>query len=57
MSIVAAKSYRDQYGLNSTIIIPGNMYGEFDNFRNEESHVIPALIRKFFEAKKITIML
>ena len=38
--------------LNSTIIIPGNMYGEFDNFRNDESHVIPALIRKFFEAKK-----
>ena len=51
MSIVAAKSYRDQYGLNSTIIIPGNMYGEFDNFRNEESHVIPALIRKFLRQK------
>lgn len=52
MSIVAAKSYKDQYGLNSTIIIPGNMYGEYDNFRHEESHVIPSLIRKFYEAKK-----
>lgn len=51
MSIVAANSYKDQYNLNSTIIIPGNMYGEFDNFRNNESHVIPALIRRFYEAK------
>lgn len=52
MSIVASESYFDQYGLNSCILIPGNMYGEFDNFKNNESHVIPALIRKFYEAKK-----
>jgi GDP-L-fucose synthase len=34
------------------IIVPGNMYGEYDNFRTEEAHVIPALIRRFFEAKR-----
>jgi GDP-L-fucose synthase len=52
MGIVASLSYRQQYGLNSVIMIPGNMYGEYDNFRNAESHVIPAMIRRFFEAKR-----
>lgn len=51
MAIVAAETYKDQYNLDSTILIPGNMYGEYDNFSLEGSHVIPALIRKFYEAK------
>lgn len=51
MGITASKVYRQQYGLNSSVIIPGNMYGEFDNYRNGESHVIPGLIRRFYEAK------
>jgi GDP-L-fucose synthase len=52
MGIVASKSYRTQHGLNSVVLIPGNMYGEFDNFRNEESHVVPAMVRRYFEAKR-----
>jgi len=51
MGIVASQSYRTQYGLNSVVLIPGNLYGEYDNFRNSESHVIPALVRRFYEAK------
>jgi GDP-L-fucose synthase len=49
MGLVAAASYRMQYGLKTSVIIPGNMYGEFDNFKNVESHVIPALIRRYHE--------
>ncbi|MCX5905383.1 MAG: NAD-dependent epimerase/dehydratase family protein [Proteobacteria bacterium] len=52
MGIVASKCYRQQYGLNSVILIPGNMYGEYDNFRENESHVVPAMIRRFFEIKR-----
>ena len=52
MGIVAGMAYQQQYGLSSVIIVPGNMYGEYDNFRTEEAHVIPALIRRFFEAKR-----
>ncbi len=51
MGIVASRSYRTQYGFNSVVIIPGNMYGEYDNFRNKESHVVPAMIRRYYEAK------
>lgn len=51
MGLVASRAYLTQYELNSTVIVPGNMYGEYDNFRTEETHVIPALIRRFFEAK------
>lgn len=51
MGLVAAKSYKKQYGLDSTIIIPGNMYGEFDNFCDNQSHVVPAMIRRIYEAK------
>ena len=52
MGLVASTSYRIQHGLNSVVLIPGNMYGEFDNFRNEESHVVPAMLRRYFEAKR-----
>src|SRR5688572_26822047 len=51
MGIVASRSYRSQYGLNSVVLIPGNLYGEFDNFREGESHVVPAMIRRYHEAK------
>ena len=51
LGIVASQSYRKQYGLNSNILIPGNLYGEYDNFKIDESHVIPAMIRRFFECK------
>lgn len=50
MGIVASEAYRQQHGLNSVVIIPGNMYGEYDNFRVEESHVVPGLVRRFYEA-------
>ncbi len=52
MGIVASKSYYAQYKLNSIVLIPGNMYGEFDNFRENESHVIPGMIRRFYEANE-----
>lgn len=51
LGIVASRSYRMQYGLNSAVLIPGNLYGPYDNYRNDESHVIPAFIRRFYEAK------
>jgi GDP-L-fucose synthase len=52
MGLVASTTYRQQYGLNSVVVIPGNMYGEFDNFRTSESHVIPAMLRRYFEARR-----
>lgn len=52
MLIVQAQAYRKQYGLNSIVLIPANMYGPRDNFNLETSHVIPALIRKVDEAIK-----
>src|SRR5690606_19761344 len=46
------QSYRQQYGFNSIYLLPTNLYGPRDNFDLETSHVIPALIRKFIEAKE-----
>jgi len=43
-------AYRQQYGFDSIICIPGNIYGPFDNFHLLDAHVIPALVRKFVEA-------
>lgn len=51
MGIVASRAYRAQHGLNSVVLIPGNMYGEYDNFREKESHVVPAMIRRYYEAR------
>jgi len=51
MGTVAATSYRRQYGMDAVVVIPGNMYGEFDNFHPLDSHVVPAMIRRFHEAK------
>jgi GDP-L-fucose synthase len=52
MGTVASRSYRTQYGLNSVVLIPGNMYGEFDNFNVQDSHVVPAMVRRYFEAQR-----
>lgn len=49
--LVQSQAYRKEYGFNSIYLIPVNLYGPGDNFDPESSHVIPALIRKFLEAK------
>ncbi|MFA5393088.1 MAG: GDP-L-fucose synthase [Candidatus Ratteibacteria bacterium] len=52
MLLVQAQAYRQQYEFNAIYLLPVNLYGPGDNFDPESSHVIPALIRKCFEAKK-----
>ena len=52
MLLVQSNAYRQQHGFNSVVLIPGNVYGEYDNFNEEYSHVIPALVRRFLEAKE-----
>ena len=44
-------AYRAQYGCNFISVMPTNLYGYNDNYHPENSHVLPALIRKFYEAK------
>src|SRR5687767_14597380 len=51
MLLVQSQAYRDQYGFNSIYLLPVNLYGPRDNFDPKSSHVIPALIRKFVEAR------
>ncbi len=51
MLLIQAQTYRQQYGFNAIYLLPVNLYGPRDNFNLETSHVIPALIRKFVEAK------
>jgi GDP-L-fucose synthase len=46
------KSYRKEYGYKWISVMPTNLYGPNDNFDLETSHVLPALIRKFIEAKQ-----
>tara|TARA_Y100000593_G_scaffold94378_1_gene193169 strand:- start:8791 stop:9741 length:951 start_codon:yes stop_codon:yes gene_type:complete len=48
--IIQSWTYREQYGFNSVVLLPANLYGPHDNFNLETSHVVPALIRKFLEA-------
>ncbi len=50
--IKMCQAYNKQYGTNFISVMPTNLYGEGDNFDLENSHVIPALIRKFHEAKE-----
>ncbi len=52
MLLVQSQTYRQQYGFNSIFLLPVNLYGPWDNFDLESSHVIPALIRKFIEANE-----
>jgi GDP-L-fucose synthase len=49
--IKMCEAYRDQYGCNFISAMPTNLYGPNDNYHPENSHVLPALIRKFHEAK------
>jgi GDP-L-fucose synthase len=52
MLLVQAQAYRQQYGFNAIYLLPVNLYGPRDNFDPRSSHVIPALIRKFVEARE-----
>ena len=49
--IKLCEAYRDQYGCNFISALPTNLYGKNDNYHPENSHVLPALIRRFHEAK------
>jgi GDP-L-fucose synthase len=49
--IKLCESYNRQYGRDYRSVMPTNLYGAFDNFHPENSHVIPALLRRFHEAK------
>lgn len=49
--IEMVQSYRKQYGFNGICLMPTNLYGPQDNFDLTSSHVLPAMIRKFHEAK------
>jgi GDP-L-fucose synthase len=51
MLLVQSQAYRQQYGFNSIFLLPVNLYGPGDNFNPKSSHVIPALIKKFYDAK------
>jgi len=52
MMLVQSQAYREQYGFNSIVLFPVNLYGPRDNFDLATSHVIPALIRKCVTAKE-----
>ena len=47
------QAYRKQYGCDFISLMPTNLYGENDNFHSYNSHVVPALIKKIYYAKKI----
>lgn len=52
MMLAQSQAYHDQYGFNSIVLFPVNLYGPRDNFDLQTSHVIPALIRKCVSAKE-----
>ena len=52
MHLVQLQAYRAQYGFNGIYLLPANLHGPGDNFDPAHSHVIPALIRKFVEARE-----
>jgi GDP-L-fucose synthase len=52
MLLVQSEAYRQQYGFDSVVLFPVNLYGPRDNFDLHTSHVIPALIRKCVEARE-----
>jgi GDP-L-fucose synthase len=52
MLLVQSQAYREQYGFNAVFLLPVNLYGPGDNFSEESSHVIPALIKKCVDAKR-----
>ena len=49
--LVMAQAYRQEFGSNFVVLFPVNLYGPRDNFDLEDSHVIPAMIRKFIDAQ------
>ncbi len=49
---IQSRAYRKQYGCNFITAVPNNLFGEHDNFDLNNSHVIPAMIRKMYDAKK-----
>ena len=49
--IITCQSYNKQYGTNFISVMPTNLYGPNDNYHQQNSHVLPALIRRFHEAK------
>lgn len=49
---VQSRAYQQQYGSNFITAVPNNLFGEHDNFDLENGHVIPAIIRKVYEAKQ-----
>jgi GDP-L-fucose synthase len=49
--LAQCQAYRAEYGMNAIYLLPANLYGPGDNFDLETSHVIPAMIRKFIEAR------
>ena len=51
MLLVQAQAYREQYGMNTISLLPVNLYGPGDNFDLASGHVIPAMIRRFVEAR------
>ena len=53
MLLVQSQAYRQQYGFNSIYLLPVNLYGPGDNFALDTSHVIPALIHKCVQAKRL----
>ena len=52
MMLVQSQAYRQEYGFNSIYLLPVNLYGPRDNFNPASSHVIPALIKKVYDAKE-----
>lgn len=52
MLLVQSQAYRQQYGFNSIFLLPLNLYGPGDNFSEKSSHVIAAIIKKVYEAKR-----
>jgi GDP-L-fucose synthase len=52
MLLVQGQAYRQQYGIDAIYLLPVNLYGPGDNFDPRSSHVIPALIKKFVDARE-----
>ena len=52
MLLVQAQAYRQEYGFNAIYLLPVNLYGPRDNFGPQSSHVIPALIKKVYDAQQ-----
>jgi GDP-L-fucose synthase len=54
--LMTCQAYRRQYGFRAITLMPTNLYGPGDNFSLEDSHVLPALIRRFDDARRSTVV-